>query len=58
MTNFSELHPIQGRILRELLYHPERRFSELNLDGVPSDQFSFHLKRLTELTLVRKNDKG
>ena len=58
MTNFSELHPIQGRILREFLYHPERRFSELNLDGVPSDQFSFHLKRLTELTLVRKNDKG
>src|SRR3989344_6007008 len=58
MANLSELHPIQGRILGELLYHPERRFADLNVDNVPSDQFSFHLRRLTELNLIRKGDGG
>lgn len=56
MTNIArgEIHEIQGRILRELLFHPERRFSELNVEGVPSDQFSFHVKRLVELDLLHK----
>lgn len=58
MANIThgEIHEIQGRILRELLFHPERKFSELNTGGVPSDQFSFHVKRLVELDLLRKVD--
>jgi len=44
--------------LRGLIYHPERKFSELNTDGIPSDQFSFHLRRLVELELVHKTETG
>ncbi len=54
----SEVHPIQGRILRELLYHPERKFSEMKLPKMPSDQFSFHLRRLIELAFIKKIESG
>ncbi len=57
-NNLLDLHPIQGKILRGLLFHPERKFSELNSSGVSSDQFSFHLKRLSDLNLIRKTDNG
>ncbi|MFH0890978.1 MAG: NUDIX domain-containing protein [Candidatus Liptonbacteria bacterium] len=56
--NPNELHPIQGQILKGLLFHPERKFSELNSESVPSDQFSFHLRRLSELNLIRKTESG
>lgn len=58
MTSNFEIHPIQGKILRELLFHPRRKFSELNADNVPTDQFTFHVKRLVELDLVQKTDDG
>jgi 8-oxo-dGTP pyrophosphatase MutT (NUDIX family) len=54
MMPTPEIHHIQGRILRELLFHPDRRFSELHPEGVPSDQLAFHVKRLLELNLVNK----
>jgi len=54
----TDIHPIQAGILKELVFHPERRFSELNAEGISSDQFSFNLRRLTELNLVRKTDTG
>src|SRR3989344_9638979 len=54
MSNAHNIHPIQGRILRELLFHPDRRFSDLAPKGVPSDQLAFHVKRLLELNLVNK----
>jgi ADP-ribose pyrophosphatase YjhB (NUDIX family) len=53
-TPLPEIHVIQGRILRELLFHPNRRFSELAPEGVPSDQLAFHVKRLAELNLIHK----
>lgn len=48
------MHPIQGEILRVLLFNPQARFSELNASRVPSDQFTFHVKRLVELGLISK----
>lgn len=57
MTHEEQIHPIQGQILRSLLFHPERKFSEL-APGVPSDQLSFHIKRLVELSLIQKSGEG
>ncbi len=54
MSHIQDIHPIQGQILRELLFHPDRRFSDLAPEGVPSDQLAFHVKRLQELNLVNK----
>ncbi len=50
----QNLHPIQSNILRNLLFNPEARFSDLNMEHLPTDQFTFHLKRLMELELIEK----
>lgn len=56
--NQADIHPIQAQILKELIFHPESKFSELNVEGVSSDQFSFHLRRLAELNLIKKTESG
>ncbi len=56
MTTDLTVHPIQSRILRQLLFTPQSRFSELNVEGVSSDHFTFHLKQLVALNLVEKTD--
>ena len=58
MTQFEELHTIQRSILRSLLFKQGVRFSELNTENIPSDQFSFHMKRLSDLGLIKKQDDG
>ncbi|MEK7608174.1 MAG: NUDIX domain-containing protein [Patescibacteria group bacterium] len=57
MTHEEQIHPIQRQILRSLLFYPERKFSEL-APGVSSDQLSFHIKRLVELSLIQKSGEG
>ena len=52
----NEIHPIQGKILRTLLFKPKARFSELNGDKISTDQFSFHLKSLMDAHLLEKLD--
>jgi len=54
----EEIHPIQAKILRTLLFNPEARFSDLNIGNVPSDHFTFHLKRLISLGLVEKDSRN
>ncbi len=54
----GDIHPTQAKILKELIFHPARKFSELNVEGVSSDQFSFHLRRLAELNLIKKTESG
>lgn len=56
--HLSELHPIQANILRTLLFKPKASFTELNILGAPSDQFSFHLRRLVEEGILHKGDEG
>ncbi|MEI7603956.1 MAG: NUDIX hydrolase [bacterium] len=53
-----DIHPVQADILRVLLFQPSARYSDLNKTEITSDHFNFHVKRLLELNLISKNDKG
>lgn len=50
------LHPAQVTILRELLFKPHARFSELNTTDLSSDHFTFHVKALVDGSLISKVD--
>jgi len=50
-----ELHYIQMMILRELLLNSSRKFTDLNVKKMPSDQFTYHIKTLINLDLISKN---
>lgn len=52
-----EIHPIQARVLRTLLFTKEAGFAELNKTNLTNDHFTFHIKRLLELGLIRKNSE-
>lgn len=52
----NDLNPIQMSILKELLFKPNSRFTNLNEAKISSDQFSYHLRSLIELGLVEKKD--
>ncbi|KKT72485.1 MAG: NUDIX hydrolase [Microgenomates group bacterium GW2011_GWA2_44_7] len=52
-----KIHDFQISILRELLFKPGARFSDLNKVGVTNDHFTFHLGRLLKEGLVKK-DRG
>lgn len=54
MNTEINLHPIQAKILIRLLFHPHSRFSELNIDKLPTDHFNFHLKQLVVSQLLIK----
>lgn len=51
-----EIHPIQAKILRNLLFNPASKFSELNIDKLPTDQFNFHIKALITSDLIFKSN--
>lgn len=54
----NDIHPIQGEILCQMLFVKTASFSELNKRKLPSDQFSFHLRQLTDLKYLEKNILG
>lgn len=51
-----QIHYIQISILRELLFKPGARFRDLKKVDVTNDHFSFHVNRLVELRLVKKEN--
>lgn len=51
-----KIHDFQISILRELLFKPKARFSDLNKVDVTNDHFNFHLKHLIKEGLVVKQD--
>lgn len=54
----KDLHPVQMKILRELLFHPNSRFSDLNIDDLTNDHFTYHINKLVKIGLVEKeNDR-
>lgn len=54
-----EMHKLQIEVLKELWFHPVRRFSDMMaVTGLTSDDFKFHLRKLVKLGLVFKNDSG
>jgi hypothetical protein len=58
MATEINLHPIQGKILKILLFQKQARFRDLNPDKISTDQFSFHLKMLLDQGLLTKTEKG
>jgi DNA-binding HxlR family transcriptional regulator len=50
-----EIHPIQARILRTMLFREKSRFVDLNTLKLPTDHFNFHLKQLLALGLIVKS---
>ncbi len=54
----ENIHEIQGLILKEMLLRETARFSELNIDNVSSDQFTFHLKQLADRGIIEKTKEG
>ena len=54
----KEIHDIQASVLRRLLLSETMRFSDLQPDGISSDQFTFHLKKLAEVGIIQKNEDG
>ena len=53
-----KLHAVQAKILRELLFKPRAKFSELNVDDLTNDHFTFHIKQLFDLELLNKTGDG
>lgn len=54
MQEPNMINSIQASILRELSLRDEARFAEINVNGVSSDQFSYHLRQLVKYGLVEK----
>lgn len=52
----NTIHNIQIRILRELLYLPNARFSELNDLNMSNDHFSYHIRTLIQEEYVLKKE--
>lgn len=53
------IHKTQTSVLRELLFHPNAGYAELQKPtGLSSDHFNFHITRLVELGLVEKTGRG
>jgi ADP-ribose pyrophosphatase YjhB (NUDIX family)/predicted transcriptional regulator len=52
----GDLHKIQMLILRELLFNPKSRFTDLNIQGLTTDHFSYHINKLIEEGLVEKDN--
>lgn len=59
MSHEATIHTAQTKILRELLFVPSARFSDLQkTTELDSDHFKFHIARLVELKYVVKNGDG
>ena len=54
----SNLHNIQMLILRELLFKPNSRFTDLNIKGLSNDHFSYHVRTLLDDGYVTKEGKA
>jgi ADP-ribose pyrophosphatase YjhB (NUDIX family) len=51
----SEINDVQALIMRQLFTHETLRFSEINTEGIPSDQLSYHLRQLIKHGVVEKD---
>lgn len=49
-----KMHNIQMLILRELLFSPNSKFTQLNIQGLTSDHFSYHINALIKDGYVKK----
>lgn len=56
MQNNNAINAIQADILRQLFQKDGLRFAQINVENVPSDQFSYHLRQLVKYGLIEKLD--
>src|SRR5690606_3075989 len=55
MSHQPNIHPVQIRILKVLLFTIEASYADIQKQsGLESDHFNFHLKKLVELGYVAK----
>ena len=54
----TDIHEVQAGILKALLLKEEARFSDLAAKGTPTDQLTFHVKRLVAGGVVEKMQGG
>lgn len=54
----KDLHPVQISILKQLLFRPRARFSELNQTELTNDHFTFHIKELVRNGFIEKDNDG
>lgn len=52
------MHPIQSRILRELMFHACRRYSDLKPAEVDPALFMYHFRKLLGMEMVAKTEDG
>ena len=52
-----QIHDFQSSILRELLFKPGARFSDLKKVDVSNDHFTFHVNQLLKEGLIRKDNR-
>jgi len=57
MQKSDGINGIQASILRELFKQDGLRFAQLNVEKVPSDQFSYHLRQLIKYGLIEKSSE-
>lgn len=50
----QDLHKVQMKILLELLFRPASRFTDLNIDGLTNDHFTYHIQKLVSDGYVEK----
>jgi len=58
MTAEIKIHEAQAQILKTLLFKTEARFGQLNVTKLTTDHFTFHLKQLVKIGLVKKGENG
>lgn len=58
MSKEIVLHKTQANILRVLLFKKTEKFSNLNVESLSSDHFSFHINKLIKDGLILKNING
>lgn len=51
-----ELHYYQSEIIKKLMYNPRLKFSNLQIEGLSSKHFNYHLQELVKLDLIKKNE--
>ena len=51
-----KIHSIQAKILNVLRFSKEARFSDLNVEELTNDHFTFHVNRLVSLGLIEKTN--
>ena len=54
----KDLNPHQLKILNSMLFEQEIRYTDINVEKLPTNQFNYHVKELIEEDYIKKiNDK-